>query len=87
VTTFRKAMTEFRLDGNSLPTAKVDELLHNMALWYGTAGNAPTANCIINLSGATMGIPTGGASNIDLIALQNIWTAAGKTLTITIRTS
>jgi hypothetical protein len=92
VTTFRKAMTEFRLDGNALPTDKVDELLHNMALWYGleiegVKVNAPTADCVINLSGATMGIPTGGASNTDLVALQNIWTAAGKLLTITVRTS
>ena len=78
-------MTEFRLDGNALPTAKVDELLHNMYLYYTT--NAPTANCTINLSGATMGIPTGGASNANLVALQGIWTAAGKVLTITVRTS
>jgi hypothetical protein len=85
VTTFRKAMTEFRLDGNALSTAKVDELLHNLNLWYTT--NAPTADCTINLSGATMGIPTGGASNTDLVALQGIWIAAGKTLIITIRTS
>lgn len=85
LTTFRKAMGELRLDGNALPTSKVDELLHNMAVWY--AANAPTTNCTINLSGATMGIPTGGVSNTDLVALQAIWTAAGKTLTITVRTS
>jgi hypothetical protein len=85
VTTFRKAMTDFRLDGNALPTAKVDELLHNMVIYY--TANAPTVDCIINLSGATMGIPTGGASNTDLVALQGIWTTAGKTLTITVRTS
>jgi hypothetical protein len=85
LTEFRKAMTEFRLDGNALQTAKVDELLHNLNLYY--TANAPTADCTINLSGATMGIPTGGASNSDIIALQNIWTAAGKTLTITVRTS
>jgi hypothetical protein len=78
-------MTDFRLDGNALPTAKVDELLHNMVIYY--TANAPTVDCIINLSGATMGIPTGGASNTDLVALQGIWTTAGKTLTITVRTS
>ena len=85
VTTFRKAMTVFNLQGNALPTAKVDELLHNMNLYY--TANAPTQNCTINLSGSTMGIPTGGASNTDVQALIALWTAAGKTLTITVRTS
>ncbi len=84
LTTFKKAMSVFRIDLNSLPTAKVDELLHNLNVYY--TANAPTVNCTINLSGAAMGIPTGGASNTDLVALQAIWTAAGKTLTITIRT-
>ena len=85
VTIFRRAMTFFNIQSNALPTAKVDELLHNMNLYY--TANVPTQNCTIDLSGATMGIPTGGASNTDLVALQAIWTAAGKTLTITVRTS
>jgi hypothetical protein len=70
---------------NSFTTAGVDAFFKNTADYYQT--NAPTANCTFNLSGATMGIPTGGASNVDIARLVGYYTAAGKTATVIVRTS
>jgi hypothetical protein len=85
LTTFRNAMAIFNISNNYLPTSKVDELLHNINLYY--AGNTPTANCIFTMNGANMGIPTGGASNTDLLGILASYTAAGNVATILIRTS
>lgn len=87
VTVFRKAMTVFNVGNQNVPfpTANIDKLLKALADWYQV--NAPTANCTFTLSGANMGIPTGGASNVDLTRLVGYYTAAGKTATVLIRTS
>ena len=57
----------------------------NTANYY--QNNAPTTNCEFNLSGSTMGIPTGGASNVDIARLVGYYSAAGFTATVIIRTS
>jgi len=86
-TVFRKAMTAFNVGSQNVifPTANIDKLLKAAADWYQT--NAPTANCTFTLSGANMGIPTGGASNADLVRLVGYYTTASKTATVLIRTS
>ena len=84
---FRRGMTGFNISNQNViyPTSEIDELLKAAADWY--ENNVPTANCTYNMSGANMGIPTGGASNIDLVRLAGYYTAAGFTATIVIRTS
>ena len=87
VTVFRKAMTNFDVSNQKVTfsTANIDKLLKAAADWYQV--NAPTDNCTYNLSGANMGIPTGGASNVDIVRLNGYYTSAGKTATIICRTS
>ena len=87
VTVFRKAMTNFDVSSQNVTfsTANIDKLLKAAADWYQV--NAPTANCTFNLSGANMGIPTGGVGNVDLVRLAGYYTAAGVTATIIVRTS
>jgi len=87
VTVFRKAMTVFNVGGQTVTfsTANIDKLLKALADWYQV--NAPTANCTFTLSGANMGIPTGGASNTDIARLVGYYTAAAKTATVIVRTS
>jgi hypothetical protein len=86
-TTFRKAMTIFNISSQNVvySTAEIDELLKAAADWYQV--NAPTANCTYTMNGANMGIPTGGASNTDLVRLVGYYTSAGKTATVVVRTS
>jgi len=87
VTVFRKGMTVFNVGNQNVlfPTANIDKLLKALADWYEV--NAPTANCTFTLSGANMGIPTGGASNADIARLIGYYTAAAKTATVIVRTS
>ena len=87
VTVFRKAMINFDASNQNVTfsTANIDKLLKAAADWYQV--NAPTANCTFNLSGANMGIPTGGVGNVDLVRLAGYYTAAGVTATIIVRTS
>ena len=87
VTVFRKAMTTFDASNQNVTfsTANIDKLLKAAADWYQV--NAPTANCTFNLSGAKMGIPTDGVSNVDIVRLIGYYTAAGFTATVTVRTS
>ena len=87
LTVFKPEMTEFLVNGQNyiFPTSEIDKLLKSLADYYET--NAPTQNCTFNLSGANMGIPTGGASNVDLVRLVGYYTAATKTATIIVRTS
>jgi hypothetical protein len=84
VTVFRKAMTIFNISNQKVPfsTAKIDKVLKALADWY--QNNAPTANCMFTMDGTNNGIPTGGASNVDLVRLAGYYTAAGKTATIVI---
>ena len=87
LTVFKAGMTLFDIsDQNSVfPTAEIDNLLLRLANWYQV--NAPTDNCTFDMSGANMGIPTGGASNVDLVRLVGYYTAQSKTATVVIRTS
>lgn len=86
-TTFRKAMSTFNIGSQtvSFSTANIDKTLKALADYY--QANAPTANCTFTLSGTNMGIPTGAASNVDLLRLVGYYTAASKTATVLVRTS
>lgn len=87
LTTFRKAMTGLNISGQTVtfPTSNIDKLLKALADWY--QNNAPTANCTFTMDGANMGIPTGGASNVDIVRLQGYYTTATKVATVVVRTS
>jgi hypothetical protein len=87
VTVFRKAMTNFDVSNQKVTfsTANIDKLLKAAADWYQL--NAPTANCTYNLSGANMGIPTDGVSNVDIVRLIGYYTAAGFAATVLVRTN
>ena len=67
------------------PTSEVDKFFKAAADWYQV--NAPTANCTFNLSGENMGIPTGGASNVDIVRLIGYYSAAGFAATVLVRTN
>lgn len=66
-------------------TAEVNSQLAMINSYF--AANTPIKNVTINLSGSTMGIPTGGANNTDLLGIVAKHAAAGFTATITVRTS
>ena len=85
--TFGVGLTNFNISGQkvSFPTSEIDKLLKAAADYYQV--NAPTANCTFNLSGANMGIPTGGITNTDIVRLTGYYTTAGKSATIVVRTS
>ena len=87
VTVFRKAMSVFNISNQKVTyvTANIDKLLKAIADFY--EFNPPTSNCTYTLSGANMGIPTGGASNADITRLVGYYTSAGSTCTIFVRTS
>ena len=80
-------MTVFEIRDQKVPfvTVEIDKLLKTLADWYQV--NTPTANCTFNMSGANMGIPSLGASNVDLVRLTGYYTTAGFTATVVIRTS
>ena len=80
-----KNISTDREDLNKYSTAMVDSRL----AYYNTmfATNPPIKNLTLNLSGATMGIPTGAGSNTDLLGILAKFTAAGFTATIIVRTS
>jgi len=87
ITNFGTPLTNLDLSGQKVlfPTSEVDKFFKAAADWYQV--NTPTANCTFNLSGANMGIPTGGASNVDIVRLIGYYTAAGFAATIICRTS
>jgi len=68
------ALTILYLYGNNFATAQVDKVLADMHTAYDATGVIAT----IDLSGATMGIPTGGVNNADYVYLTN----AGVSVTI-----
>lgn len=68
-----------------IPTSGVDARLKAYNTMF--AATPPIKNLTLNLSGATMGIPTGGNSNVDLVGIMNKFGNAGFTATISIRTS
>lgn len=87
IVNFGVGLTSIQLQNQKVlfPTSEVDKFFKAAADWYQV--NAPTANCTYNLSGTNMGIPTGGASNVDIVRLSGYYTSAGKTATIIVRTS
>jgi len=68
------ALTTLYLNNNNFATAQVDKVLADMH----TAYDATVKIATINLSGANMGIPTGGVNNADYVYLTN----AGVSVTI-----
>ena len=68
------ALTYFYLYNNNFATAQVDKVLADMHAAYDATGKIAT----IDLSGATMGIPTDGVNNADYVYLTN----AGVSVTI-----
>lgn len=65
------------------------EMVNSRLAYYNSmfAVTPPIKNLTLNLSGATMGIPTGAGSNTDLLGILAKFTAAGFTATIIVRTS
>ena len=70
---------------NVYPTDMVNSRLAYYNAMF--AATPPIKNLTLNLSGATMGIPTGAGSNTDLLGILAKFTAAGFTATIIVRTS
>ena len=69
---------------NTISTLKIDSFLSTGNTFF--ASNTPTANATYDISGTGMGVPTGGASNTDLVAIVAAHTAVSKTCTFTINT-
>ncbi len=82
---YNKNLAQYNMANCSFSTTEVDATLAMINAYF--ASNTPIKNVIINLSGASMGIPTGGANNTDLLGIIAKHTAAGYTATITVRTS
>jgi len=70
---------------NACNTTALDAFFVYANAFY--ASNTPIKNTLFELTGATMGIPTGGNSNTDIVAIKAKFTAAGFTATIHVRTS
>jgi len=85
-TEFRKGMTLFNLSNQQVPfiIAEINKLFKNLADYY--EFNTPTSNCTFELTGANMGIPTGGNANVDIVRLKGYYTAAGFTATVNVNT-
>ena len=79
-TAFNVACTNFDVSDNSLPTAQVNALLQNIDTYY--TAHAPTTNCTFNMGGSD-GAATGGQSNTNRLHIISVFTAAGKTATVT----
>jgi hypothetical protein len=77
-------VSQFALTNNTFNTANVDYVLAYFNSMF--ALTIPKKNMTLNLSGATMGIPTGAGSNTDLLGILAKFTAAGFTATIIVRT-
>ena len=82
---WNKNLDRLYLGNNQFTTEAVDAQLKAINDYFATTN--PIKNLTINLSGTNMGIPTGGASNTDLLGIIAKHTAAGFTATITVRTS
>lgn len=82
---WQKSIGTFLMQNAALNTAAVNAQLAVINAYFAT--NTPIKNVTINLSGSTMGIPTGGANNTDLLGIIAKHAAAGFTATITVRTS
>lgn len=78
-------LLQFHLSNNAFTTQNVDYVLSYFNSML--AVTPPIKNLTLNLSGATMGIPTGAGSNTDLLGILAKFTVAGFTATIIVRTS
>lgn len=81
---WHKNLATVILANNYFTTEAVDAQLKAINDYFTTT--TPTNNLALNLRGANMGIPTGGASNSDLLGIVAKHSAAGFTATITVRT-
>jgi hypothetical protein len=77
-------VTQFNFANNMLNTAELDSLLVDIDASLTTY--APTVSTTYTFNGAGNGIPTGGASNTNIVSIKNKYTAAGYTATIVINT-
>jgi hypothetical protein len=73
------------MQNNACDTAALDAFFAYANTYF--AINTPVKNSRFRMDGASMGIPTGGNSNTDIVGIKAKYTAAGYTATITIRTS
>jgi len=83
--TWKTSLATVNFLNNNCNTAELDAFLSFLNTFYAT--NTPIKNLSLVLGGADMGIPTGGASNTDLLGIVAKFVAAGFTATITVRTS
>lgn len=83
--TWNKNIGVFNLSNCLLTTLAVDNQLSVINTYFSTV--TPIKNVTINLSGSTMGIPTGGVDNTDLLEIVNKHAVAGFSATIIVRTS
>lgn len=82
---WRKSILSLSIINCLLNTTEVDLQLKSVNDYF--ALNTPIKNLTLNLSGASMGIPTGGVNNTDLLGIIAKHVAAGFTATISVRTS
>lgn len=78
ITALSKALTLITMSKMTLATARVDELLLSMDTYY-VGANLMTANATITLNGTGVGVPTGGASNTNIVSLLSKATSKGNT--------
>jgi hypothetical protein len=71
----------YNMQNNNVGTSGLDAFLSGLNTFY--ASNAPTSDLNVTISGGTMGIPTGGNSNTDRLAIIATFVTAGHTATIT----
>ena len=83
-TVWNKNVATFILQLSKLPTSAVNAQLKVINDYFTL--NTPIKNVSIDLSGASMGIPTGGANNTDLLGIIAKHVAAGFVATISVRT-
>jgi len=80
------ALSALYCQNNLFPTSELDLGLSRLKTFYVDGDNAPTVNLTLDISGPDNGIPTGGSSNTDLVALSNYFSSKGKILIATVNT-
>lgn len=68
----------------NLSIPSVDDIFSKLNTYF--SSNTPIKDLTVNTSGGTNGIPTGGASNTDILNLASIFTGAGYLFTAIINT-
>jgi len=84
LSTWNKNLVVVQLIRNFLSTDAINTQLSVINTYFET--NTPIKNLTIGLDNVGMGIPTGGASNTDLLGIIAKFAAAGFTATITVNT-